>query len=220
MLALETGCPLHILHVSTWGSVEIIRQAKELGAPVTAEVCPHHFSLTDEDIPPFDTNWKMSPPLRTQVDIDILLGAMQDGTIDCISSDHAPHAAYEKDRPFDEAPFGIVMLETAVGITLTHITHKGVLSPLDTVRMMSTRPAEIFRLDAGTLKPGRTPVAQVTVIDPDIEWTFDVLKTFSKGKNTPYHGSKFKGKTMLTFSGGEVYRDAEYNGSTLAVSVR
>ncbi len=208
MLSLETNCPLHILHVSTWGSVEIIQQAKRLGAPVTAEVCPHHFSLTDEDIPPFDTNWKMSPPLRTQVDVDIILQAIADGTIDCIATDHAPHAKYEKDRTFDEAPFGIVMLETAVGITLTHLTHKGVLSPLETIRRMSTRPAEIFRLDAGTLKPGRTPVAQVTVIDPDIEWTFDVNKTFSKGKNSPYHGKQLKGKAMLTFSGGEVYRDA------------
>ena len=208
MLSLETGCPLHILHISTWGSVEIIQQAKRLGAPVTCEVCPHHFSLTDEDIPPFDTNWKMNPPLRTQVDIDIIIQALADGTIDCISTDHAPHAKYEKDVPFDEAPFGIVGLETAVGVTLTYLTHKGILSPLETIRRLSTRPAEIFRLDAGTLKPGRTPVAQVAVIDPNIEWTFDVNKTFSKGKNTPYHGKSFKGKTLLTFSGNEVYRDA------------
>lgn len=213
MLSLETGCPLHILHVSTWGAVEIIKQAKFLGAPVTAEVCPHHFSLTDEDMVPFDTNWKMNPPLRTQVDVDILLGAIADGTIDCISTDHAPHAAYEKDRPFEEAPFGIVGLESAVGVTLTYLTHKGILSPLETIRRMSTRPAEVFRLDAGTLKKGRTPVAQVTVIDPDVEWTFDVNKTFSKGKNSPFHGMKLKGKAMLTFSGGEVYRDALWSGN-------
>lgn len=210
MLSLETGCPLHILHVSTWGTVEIIQQAKRLGAPVTCEVCPHHFSLTDEDMVPFDTNYKMNPPLRTQVDIDIILQAIADGTIDCISTDHAPHAAYEKDRPFPEAPFGIVGLETAVGVTLTYLTHKGVLSPLETVRRLSTTPAEIFRLDAGTLKPGRTPIAQVTVIDPNIEWELDVQRTFSKGKNTPYHGFKFKGKTMLTFSGGNVYTDAHW----------
>jgi dihydroorotase len=212
MLSLETGCPLHILHVSTWGSVEIIKQAKFLGAPVTAEVCPHHFSMTDEDMVPFDTNWKMSPPLRTQVDVDILLGAIADGTIDCISTDHAPHAAYEKDRPFDEAPFGIVGLESAVGVTLTYLTHKGVITPLETIRRMSTRAAEVYRLDAGTLKKGRTPVAQITVIDPDVEWTFDVNKTFSKGKNSLYQGMKLKGKAMLTFSGGEVYRDALWAG--------
>lgn len=213
MLSLETGCPLHILHVSTWGAVEIIKQAKFLGAPVTAEACPHHFSLTDEDMLPFDTNWKMNPPLRTQVDVDILLGAIADETIDCISTDHAPHAGYEKDRPFDEAPFGIVGLESAVGVAVTYLTHKGILSPLETIRRMSTRPAEVFRLDAGTLKKGRTPVAQVTVIDPDVEWIFDVNKTFSKGKNSPFHGMKLKGKTMLTFSGGEVYRDALWSGS-------
>ncbi|MBL1149927.1 MAG: dihydroorotase [Armatimonadetes bacterium] len=208
MLSLETLCPLHILHVSTWGSVEIIKQAKYLGAPVTCEVCPHHFSLIDEDMIPFDTNYKMNPPLRTKVDQDLILQAIEEGTIDCIATDHAPHAAHEKDRTFDEAPFGIVGLETAVGVTLTHLTHKGVLSPLETIRRLSTRPAEIFRLDAGTLKPGRTPVAQVTVIDPAIEWTFDVNKTFSKGKNSPYHGATFRGKPMLTFSGGEVYCDA------------
>ncbi|GIV02431.1 MAG: dihydroorotase [Fimbriimonadales bacterium] len=210
MLSLETGCPLHILHVSTWGAVEIIKQSKYLGAPVTCEVCPHHFSLTEEDMPPFDTNWKMNPPLRTKVDVDIILAALKDGVIDCISTDHAPHATYEKDAPFDEAPFGIVGLETAVGVTLTYLTHKGILTPLETIRMMSTRPAEIFRLDAGTLKPGRTPIAQVTVIDPNIEWTFDVSKTFSKGRNSPYHGMTLRGKTMLTFSGGNVYTDALY----------
>lgn len=210
MLSLDTGCPVHILHVSTWGSVEIIQQAKRLGAPVTAEVCPHHFSLTDEDVEPFDTNYKMNPPLRTQVDVDIIIQALADGTIDCISTDHAPHASHEKDSPFDTAPFGIVGLETAVGIALTHLTHRRVLTPLETIRRMSTRPAEIFRLDAGTLKPGRTPIAQVCVIDPDIEWVFDVQKTFSKGKNSPYAGTKFKGKTMLTFSGGNVYTDQHW----------
>jgi dihydroorotase len=211
LLSFETGCPLHILHVSTWGSVAIIEQAKDLGAPVTAEVCPHHFSLIDDQMPPFDTHWKMNPPLRTKLDVETLISALAAGIIDCIATDHAPHARHEKDVPFEQAPFGIVGLETAVGVTLTHLTHKGLLSPLETVRKLSTRPAEIYRLDAGTLKPGRTPVAQVAVIDPDLEWTFDVNKTFSKGKNSPYHGCVFKGKTMLTFSGGEVYRDQHWD---------
>lgn len=210
MLSLETQCPLHILHVSTWGSVEIIRQAKALGAPVTAEVCPHHFALTEDDILPFDTNYKMSPPLRTQRDAEALIKALRDGVIDCIASDHAPHASHEKDMPFEQAPFGIVGLETAVPFTLTHLTHKRKLSAMETVRMMSTRPAEIFRLDAGTLEPGRSPIAQVTVIDPNLEWVFDVSRTFSKGKNTPCHGMEFKGKTMLTFCGANVYTDALY----------
>ncbi|MCH8274343.1 MAG: dihydroorotase [Armatimonadetes bacterium] len=219
MLSLETNCPLHILHVSTWGTVEIIRQAKRLGAPVTCEVCPHHFALIDEDMPPFDTNYKMSPPLRTQKDVDTLLQGIADGTIDCISTDHAPHAAHEKDQPFDEAPFGIVGLESAIGVTLTYLTHRNIVSPLETIRRLTTRPAEIFRLDAGTLKPGRTPVAQVTVIDPDVEWVFDVNKTFSKGKNSPFQGTRLKGKAMLTFSGGEVYRDALWQSRRPKVQV-
>lgn len=209
-LSLETQCPLHILHVSTWGSVEIIRQAKALGTPVTAEVCPHHFALTEEDMVPFDTNYKMSPPLRTRKDADALIKALKDGVIDCIATDHAPHASYEKDMPFEQAPFGIVGLETAVGFTLTHLTHKRILKPLETIRALSTRPAEIFRLPAGSLEPGRTPVAQVTVIDPNVEWTFDVSRTFSKGRNTPCNGMQFKGKSMLTFCGSNIYTDVLY----------
>ena len=212
-LSLETQCPLHILHVSTWGSVEIIRQAKALGAPVTAEVSQHHFSLTEDDMVPFDTNFKMSPPLRTQRDVDALIRGLKDGTIDCIASDHAPHASYEKDMPFEQAPFGIVGLETAVPFTLTYLTHRRKLTALETVRAMSTRPAEIFRLDAGSLEPRRSPIAQVTVIDPNLEWVFDVSRTFSMGKNTPCDGMEFKGKTMLTFCGSNVYTDAMYPAS-------
>ncbi|MEO7454112.1 MAG: dihydroorotase [Fimbriimonadales bacterium] len=210
VLSLETQCPLHILHVSTWGSVEIIRQAKELGAPVTAEVCQHHFALDESDMAAFDTNYKMSPPLRTERDVEALIRALKDGVIDCIASDHAPHASHEKDMPFEDAPFGIVGLETAVPFTLTYLTHKRKLSAMETVRAMSTRPAEIYRLDAGSLEPGRSPIAQVTVIDPNLEWVFDVSKTFSKGKNTPCHGMEFKGKTMLTFCGSNVYTDAMF----------
>jgi dihydroorotase len=213
MLSLETQCPLHILHVSTWGSVEIIRQAKEMGAPVTAEICPHHFALTEDDMVPFDTNYKMSPPLRTRKDADALIKALKEGVIDCIATDHAPHASYEKDMPFEQAPFGIVGLETAVGFTLTHLTHKRHLKPLETIRALSTRPAEIFRLPAGSLEPGRTPIAQVTVIDPNVEWTFDVTRTFSKGRNSPCNGMEFKGKAMLTFCGSNIYTDALYPAS-------
>jgi dihydroorotase len=150
----------------------------------------------------------MLPPLRTQVDIEIILQALNDGTIDCIASDHSPHASHEVQAAIEEAPFGMVGLESAVGLTLTHLTHKGYLTPLETIRKLSTSPAKILRLDAGTLKPGETPVAQVTVIDPNLEWTFDVNKTFSKSKNTPFHGTKLKGKPVLTFCGSEIYRDA------------
>lgn len=215
LLSLHTGCKLHIMRVSTWGAVEMIRQAKYLGAPVTCEVCPQHFVFSDEAVGEFDSNFKMLPPLRTQVDIDIILQALADDTIDCIASDHSPHANHEVQAPFEEAPFGNVGLESVVGVTLTHLTHKGILSPLETIRKLSTTPARILRLGAGTLKPDDTPVAAVTVIDPDLEWTFDVNKTFSRGKNSPFHGMPLKGKTVLTFSGSEIYRDRYFNEGRL-----
>lgn len=210
LLSLHTGCQLHVMRVSTWGAVEMIRQAKFLGAPVTCEICPMHFVFTDENVGEFDTSYKIMPPLRTQLDIDLLMQGIQDGTVDCIASDHSPHASHEVDVPFEEAPFGSAQLESTVGVTLTYLTHRGILSPLETIRKLSTKPAEILRLEAGTLKPGETPVAQVCVIDPECEWTFDRNKTFSKSKNTPFHGMKLTGKTMLTFSGSEIYRDARF----------
>jgi len=217
LLSLHTGCPVHILRVSTWGAVEMIRQAKYLGAPVTCEICPHHFSLTEEAVGEFNPNLKTTPPLRTQIDIDILLQAINDGTVDCIASDHSPHARHEVEVPFEEAPFGMAGLESVVGATLTNLTHKGIMSPLETVRKLSTAPAQILGLDAGTLVPYETPVAQVTVIDPNCDWTYDVKKTFSKGKNSAFHGHKFKGKVMVTFSGSEIYRDAMFEASRFAL---
>lgn len=213
VLSLHTGCQLHVLRVSTWGAIEMIRQAKYLGAPVTCEVCPHYLVFTEESVGDFDPVFKTTPPLRTQVDIDILTQAVADGTIDCIASDHSPHASHEVEVPFNEAPFGMSGLESVVGVTLTHLTHKGILSPLETIRKLSTAPASILRLDAGTLVPGETPIAQVTVIDPNLEWTYDVHRTFSKGKNSPFHGMKLKGKTMITFCGSEIYRDALFDPS-------
>lgn len=208
LLSLHTNCQLHIMRVSTWGAVEMIRQAKYLGAPVTCEICPMHFTFTEESVGEFDTLYKITPPLRTQLDIEHVLQALNDGTIDCISSDHSPHASHEVEVPFEEAPFGHAGLESTVGVTLTMLTHSGILSPLETIRKLSTKPAQILRLEAGTLKPGETPVAQVTVIDPECQWNFDRHKTFSKSKNSPFHGMTLKGKTMLTFCGGEIYRDA------------
>jgi dihydroorotase len=218
VLSLHTGCQLHIMRVSTWGAVEMIRQAKFLGAPVTCEICPLHFTFTEDSVGEFDTRFKVLPPLRSQLDLDLLLQALNDGTIDCIASDHSPHSSHEVEVPFEEAAFGSVGLETTVGAALTHLTHTGILSPLETVRKLSTTPAEILRLDAGTLKPGETPVAQVCVIDPNREWTFDRQRTFSKSKNTPFHGMTFKGKAVLTFSGSEIYRDALFEGARYQMS--
>jgi dihydroorotase len=216
LLSLHTGCQLHIMRVSTWGAVEIIRLMKSLGAPVTCEICPMHFTFTDEAVGEFDTHYKIQPPLRTQVDVDLLLQALNDGTIDCIASDHSPHASHEVEVPFEEAPFGSVGLESMVGVTLTQLTHTGILAPLETVRKLSTTPARILRLDAGTLRPDETPIAQVTVIDPELHWTFDRNKTFSKSKNTPFHGMEFRGKAVLTFSGSEIYRDARFDSGRIS----
>lgn len=211
LLALHTRCQLHVMRVSTWGAVEMIRQAKYLGANVTCEICPHHFALTDRDMIEFDPNFKTLPPLRTAVDIDMLLQALADGTIDCIASDHSPHAPYEVEVPFEQAPYGMAGLESTVGVTLTCLTHRNVLSPLETVRKLSTAPATILGLEAGTLRPGETPVAQVTVVDPDLEWAFDVNRTFSKGKNSPFHGQGLKGKAVVTIVGSEIYRDGGFD---------
>jgi dihydroorotase len=216
LLSLNTGCQIHIMRISTWGAVEMVRKMKDLGGNITCEVAPQHFVFTEDAVGEFDTTFKMSPPLRTQVDVDLILQALSDGTIDCISSDHSPHAMHEVEAPFDEAPFGNTGLESVVGVTLTQLTHTGVLSPLETIRKLSTAPAEILRLDAGTLKPEETPVAQVTVIDPDCEWTYDVNRTFSLSKNSPFHGMKLKGKVMLTFCGSEIYRDAQFPNTRYA----
>lgn len=207
VLALNTGCRLHILRVSTWGSVETIRQYKYLGAPVTCEVLPEHFCLTEDAVEEFNPHFKAMPPLRTQVDVELIQQAIADGTIDCISSGHSPYAPYEVDVPFADAPFGFAGLESALGVTLTHLTQKGVLSPLETIRRMSANPAAVLNLQAGTLRPAGTPVAQVIVIDPNAEWTFDTQRTFSKGKNSPFHGTQLQGKAVLTFVGTEIYRD-------------
>ncbi len=211
ILSLHTGCQVHIMRVSTWGAVELVRQAKYLGAPVTCDVAPHHFALTEEMVGDFDTNFKSDPPLRTQVDVDLILQALNDGTIDCISSDHSPHASHEVHAPFAEAPMGHAGLESTVGATLTYLFHTKVLTPLQTIEKLSTGPARILRLEAGTLRPGETPVAQVTIIDPDLEWRFDVGRTFSKGKNSPFQGMAFKGKAVATFCGSEIYRDARFD---------
>jgi dihydroorotase len=191
----------------------MIRQAKYLGAPVTCEICPHHLCLSDEDVGEFNVNFKTTPPLRTQVDIDIILQALNDGTIDCIASDHSPYAPYEVDVPFEEAPFGMSSLESTVGVVLTHVTHKGVLTPLETVRKLSTAPAQALNLEAGTLQPGGSPVAQVTLIDPSLQWTYDVNRTFSRGKNSAFHAAPLQGKAVATFCGTEIYRDPLFHDS-------
>ncbi len=210
LLALHSGCKIHIMRVSTWGAVEMIRQAKFLGAEVTCEICPPYFTLTDESVGEFDARFKTTPPLRSTLDIDILIQALADGTIDIIASDHSPHADYEVQVPFDEAPFGMVGLESTLAVTLTELTHKGHLTPLETIRKLSTNPAKILNLDAGSMNPGETSVAQICIIDPEFKWNFDAARTFSKGNNTCFQGKELIGKVMMTICGSEIYRDQSF----------
>ncbi|MDN5301628.1 MAG: dihydroorotase [Thermoanaerobacteraceae bacterium] len=206
LLARETGTRVHIAHVSTKGSVELIRRAKAEGVKVTCEATPHHLTLTEEAVVGYDTNAKMNPPLRTKEDVEALLEGLKDGTIDVIATDHAPHSIDEKDVEFDKASFGIVGLETSLGIILTHIVGKGKLDLGQAIEKMTIGPARALGIDAGSLTIGKP--ADITVIDPDLEWTVDKNKFFSKGRNTPFHGWKLKGKAVLTMVGGKiVYAD-------------
>ncbi len=206
-LAKLTGAKVHIAHVSTKEAVELIRKAKEEGVQVTAEVTPHHLTLTEEAVGDYDTNAKMNPPLRTAEDVAALREALAEGVIDCIATDHAPHAVEEKETTFDEASFGIIGLETAVGVLWTELVHKANFSVLRLIEAMSTKPCQILGLDGGTLREGSR--ADVTVIDPDAVWMVDASKFRSKSRNTPYNGWTQKGKVVLTICGGRiVFREA------------
>ncbi|TYP52478.1 dihydroorotase [Thermosediminibacter litoriperuensis] len=209
ILAGETGARVHIAHVSTRGSVELIRRAKAEGVRVSCEVTPHHLVLTEEVVMGYDTCAKVNPPLRTEEDVEALIEGLKDGTIDAIATDHAPHSEDEKDLEFDRAAFGISGLETALGLVLTCLVTPGKLSLSEAVRKMTREPAGILGVEAGTLKPGSS--ADITVIDPDREWTVNKYDFLSKGKNTPFHGWKLKGKAVMTFTGGKmVFKDAAW----------
>lgn len=198
---------VHLAHMSVKQSVEFIRFAKSQGVQVTAEACPHHFTLTDEAVKDFSPNTKMNPPLRTREDVDAVRQGLKDGTIDCIVTDHAPHTREEKDLDFNHAPFGIIGLETSVGLTLTELVHKGVLTLEQMADRMSAAPAKIVGLQGkGALKEGYD--ADVTIIDPKEEWEVKPEETVSKSRNTPFYGWKLKGKVKATIYGGKIsYQD-------------
>ena len=210
VLAKLTRAKVHIAHVSTRGALEAVRQAKNDGLPVTCEVTPHHWTLTDEAVAEYDTNTKMSPPLRSREHVDAVLAAMKDGTIDAIATDHAPHHADEKSLEFDQAPFGITGLETAVGLAFD-LVHNGLLDLERVVEMCSTNPARIFGLaDRGSLKTNAH--ADVTILDPQLEWVFDVNRSKSKSRNTPFHGRSLHGAAVATIVGGRlVYIHPDYS---------
>jgi len=199
-LAELTGCRLHIAHVSTAGSVELIRAAKARGVKVTAETCPHYFTLTEEAVRGYDAMAKMNPPLRTADDVIAIKQGLKDNVIDVIATDHAPHGMDEKSGEFDYAPFGIVGLETAVGLTLK-LVQEGVLSLNELVRKLSLNPATVLKLGKGTLSVGAD--ADITIIDPVEEWIVDSSRFKSKSKNTPFNGWKLKGRAVQTLVGGK-----------------
>ncbi len=200
-LAELTGARLHIAHVSTAGSVRMVRNATARGVRVTAETCPHYFSLTDEAVRGYNTLAKMNPPLRSAEDVAAIREGLKDGTIDVIATDHAPHAADEKEGEVDYAPFGIVGLETALGLTL-RLAEEGILTLAEVIRKLSVNPSGIMRTGKGTLSAGSD--ADITIIDRDFEWTVDVSQFKSKSRNTPFNGWKLKGRAVQTIVGGRI----------------
>ena len=202
LLAKETGVQLHICHVSTRDSARMVGLAKREGLRVTGEVCPHHFILSDEDILSDNADYKMNPPLRSPEDVQALKEAIRDGIIDVISTDHAPHSAEEKSKSCAEAPFGIVGSETAFTLTLTELVNMGYITPIQMVEKMCVNPARILKIDKGCIGEGY--IADLVIADPEAEYTIDKNLFYSKGKNTPFHGRKVKGRVEYTFVAGKM----------------
>jgi len=206
MLAEFTEAHLHVAHVSTRGAVELIWRARDRGVHVTAEVAPHHLTLTDEAVAGYDTHAKVAPPLRSQADREACCEGLRDGTLDAIATDHAPHAQHEKELDFSEAPPGMIGLETAAAVTLD-LVRAGVLTPLEWVRRLSTNPARILARAGGGLGEGQ--VADVTVLDPGCDWIYDPAKGQSKSRNSPWAGQRLTGRVVATFVEGRRVYDVD-----------
>ena len=202
LLARRTGGRLHLCHMSTKGSVDLIRWGKLQGIPVTAEVCSHHISLTEDEVTGYNTNAKMNPPLRTAADVASLQEAVKDGTIDILATDHAPHHYDEKEREFPQAPNGVVGLETALGVNIQWLVVPEIITLATLVERMSCAPARIFKLPGGTLRAGG--VADITVFNPTEQWIVNPAEFRSKGRNTPYAGRKLTGRTVATIVAGRL----------------
>jgi len=206
VLAKAAGARLHIAHISSAGSVELVRRAREEGIQVTAEVSPHHLSLTDEACAGYDTNTKMAPPLRSRADVEACRRGLAEGVIDLIATDHAPHAVHEKEVDFVDAPPGILGFETAFSVCL-ELLRDGVLSPLELVRRFSTTPARLLGLEGGTLVEGA--VGDVVLLAPERRWTYDPAKGYSKSRNSPWTGTTFTGRVEATLVDGELVYHAD-----------
>ena len=194
---------IHIAHISTAGAIELVRRAKNDGVHVTCEATPHHFTLTDEAVTSFDTNTKMNPPLRTAKDVEAVKAGLKDGTIDCIASDHAPHAIEEKDVEYAVAPFGIIGLETMVGLVFSELVDKNILTPIKALQKLSEAPRRILNIPVPEIKTGE--LANITIINPDAEWMVDKDIFKSKSRNTPFHGRKLKGKISAVCNKGQYW---------------
>ena len=202
MLAEYAGAHVHVAHISSGRAVELVREAKKRGVHVTAEATPHHLTMTDTLVDPADSSTKVNPPLRTAKDVNAVLAGLCDGTIDMIATDHSPHAAEEKDREYIYAPSGFPGLETAIGVLMTDLVHTGKL-PLETlIERMTYAPARVFQLNAGTLREGGP--ADVTVIDPNLVWTVDEKKFYTRGSHSPFVGRELTGKAVLTVVDGQI----------------
>jgi dihydroorotase len=199
-LAELTGARVHILHVSVAGSVELIRRGKERGVRVTGEACPHHFTLTDKSLRTFDSNFKMAPPLRTEEDVQAILTGLCDGTLEVIATDHAPHAPEKKMRELDQAPNGIIGLETLLPVCVGALIETGRLTWPQLIDKLTVQPARVLGIDRGTLKAGA--VADVTVLDPSAEWTVDPARFRSKSRNCPFAGWRVRGRAEMVLVGG------------------
>lgn len=202
ILAETTGCKLHIAHISTAGAVELVRRAKERGLDVTCEVTPHHFTLTDQAVVGYHTATKVNPPLRSESDVAAIKQGLADGTINVIATDHAPHTLEEKAVAYQDAPFGLVGLETAVGLVFTELVATGVLTVVQAITKLSTNPAKVLGVPGGRLAVGE--IADITIIDPLLETKVDPKKFASKGKNTPFSGRMLQGLPTITIVGGKV----------------
>ena len=202
LLAEVTGAKYHVAHISSRHSVEMVAFAKARGLAVTAEATPHHLALADSDMPPYDSNFKMKPPLRSSCDVNAVAAGVVSGAIDAIATDHAPHPGSEKMQEFEQCPFGILGLETALALALEILVHSGKLGLERLVELFTTGPARILGIDRGTLKPG-TP-GDVTIFSPGREWTYDVNKSFSKSRNSPFDGRTFRGGPVATIVSGRL----------------